>query len=137
LRSRILDRRFLPGNIGRKRRGSEYRDGVAGADPPPFGDTHHGESRCDLRPKFGVGGFDGAIGRWSVRVGAASDERDQKYRAAECAIHAVVADYQPRTSAKISGATMLASLSTMNFGVSTASFPQVIFSLGTAPEYEP
>jgi len=29
---------------------------------------------------------------------------------------------------------MVASLSTMNFGVVAASLPQVIFSLGTAPE---
>jgi hypothetical protein len=41
------------------------------------------------------------------------------------------------TSAKISGATIDASLSMMYFGVSMPSFPQVIFSLGTAPEYEP
>src|SRR5260221_6537775 len=45
--------------------------------------------------------------------------------------------YQPRTSANINGATMLASLSITNFGVSIASFPQVIFSFGTAPEYDP
>ena len=42
--------------------------------------------------------------------------------------------YQPSTYAKISGATMDASDSIMNFGVSTSSLPQVIFSLGTAPE---
>ncbi len=35
------------------------------------------------------------------------------------------------------GATMDASLSTTYFGVSTPSLPQVIFSLGTAREYEP
>ena len=32
---------------------------------------------------------------------------------------------------------MEASDSMMCFGVSTPNFPQVIFSLGTAPEYEP
>ena len=32
---------------------------------------------------------------------------------------------------------MVASLSIINLGVSGASFPQVIFSLGTAPEYDP
>ena len=32
---------------------------------------------------------------------------------------------------------MLASLSTMNFGVFSPSFPQVIYSLGTAPLYDP
>ena len=34
----------------------------------------------------------------------------------------------------MSGATMVASLSMMNFGVLAASLPQVIFSLGSAPE---
>lgn len=38
------------------------------------------------------------------------------------------------TYAKISGATMLASELIKNLGVSTASFPHVIFSLGGAPE---
>ena len=33
--------------------------------------------------------------------------------------------------------TIVASDSMMNFGVSIFSFPQVIFSLGTAPEYDP
>lgn len=37
----------------------------------------------------------------------------------------------------MSGATMDASLSTTSFGVSMPSLPQAIFSLGTAPEYEP
>jgi hypothetical protein len=46
-------------------------------------------------------------------------------------------DYQPRTLAKINGATIVASDSMMNFGASTFSLPQVIFSLGTAPEYDP
>ena len=32
---------------------------------------------------------------------------------------------------------MVASLSTMNLGVLASSFPHVIFSFGTAPEYEP
>ena len=45
--------------------------------------------------------------------------------------------YSPRIIANIRGATMLASLSMMYFGVSMPSFPQVIFSFGTAPEYEP
>ena len=43
----------------------------------------------------------------------------------------------PRTYPKISGATIVASDFTRNFGVSASSFPQVIFSLGTAPEYPP
>ena len=37
----------------------------------------------------------------------------------------------------INGAQMVASDSTIYFGVSTSSFPQVIFSFGTAPEYDP
>ena len=50
---------------------------------------------------------------------------------------AAAVSYQPSTYAKISGATIVASDSITNFGVSTASLPQVIFSFGTAPEYEP
>jgi CTP:molybdopterin cytidylyltransferase MocA len=49
----------------------------------------------------------------------------------------VDSDYQPKTLAKINGATIVASDSMMNFGVSIFSLPQVIFSLGTAPEYDP
>src|SRR5262249_4067415 len=45
--------------------------------------------------------------------------------------------HQSRILAKISGATIVASDSIMNRGVSTLNFPHVIFSLGTAPEYEP
>lgn len=53
------------------------------------------------------------------------------------AIAAAVTDHQPSTLANIRGATIVASDSMMNRGVSTLSFPQVIFSFGTAPEYEP
>ena len=42
--------------------------------------------------------------------------------------------YHPRIYANINGATIEASLSTMNFGVVASSLPHVIFSLGTAPE---
>jgi hypothetical protein len=42
--------------------------------------------------------------------------------------------YCPSTQAKINGATIVASLSMMNFGVLAPSLPHVIFSLGTAPE---
>ena len=42
--------------------------------------------------------------------------------------------YSLSTYWNTSGATIDASLSMMNLGVSTASLPQVIFSLGTAPE---
>ena len=44
------------------------------------------------------------------------------------------ANYLPNIQEKINGATIVASLSTINFGVSASSLPQVIFSLGTAPE---
>ena len=42
--------------------------------------------------------------------------------------------YLPSTQLKINGTTIVASLSTMNFGVEPASLPHVIFSFGTAPE---
>ena len=42
--------------------------------------------------------------------------------------------YHPRIYAKINGATMVASDSTINFGVLISSLPHVIFSFGTAPE---
>src|SRR4030095_14203093 len=45
--------------------------------------------------------------------------------------------HQPKTFAKTNGATIVASDSITKLGVSTFSFPHVIFSLGTAPEYEP
>ena len=45
--------------------------------------------------------------------------------------------HHPRTQAKISGATMVASDSITNFGDSSDNLPQVIFSFGTAPEYDP
>jgi hypothetical protein len=45
--------------------------------------------------------------------------------------------YQPRILAKMRGATIVASDSTMYFGVWMLSFPHVIFSFGTAPEYDP
>ena len=45
--------------------------------------------------------------------------------------------HQPKTFAKTNGATIVASDSITNRGVSTFSFPHVIFSFGTAPEYEP
>ena len=42
--------------------------------------------------------------------------------------------HQPKTFAKTKGATIVASDSITNRGVSTFSFPHVIFSFGTAPE---
>src|SRR4029079_13381748 len=47
------------------------------------------------------------------------------------------ADHQPKIFANTNGATIVASDSITNRGVSTFSFPHVIFSFGTAPEYEP
>jgi len=46
-------------------------------------------------------------------------------------------NYQPKIYANINGATIEASDSTMYFGVDASSLPHVIFSLGTAPEYDP
>ena len=46
-------------------------------------------------------------------------------------------DHQPKILAKTNGATIVASDSMTNRGVSTFNFPHVIFSFGTAPEYDP
>ena len=46
----------------------------------------------------------------------------------------IVPAYWSSTQAKICGATMVASDSMTNLGVSADSLPQVIFSFGTAPE---
>src|SRR5215472_891791 len=45
--------------------------------------------------------------------------------------------YWPRMYANISGATIEASDSMTNRGVAASSLPHVIFSLGTAPLYDP
>lgn len=45
--------------------------------------------------------------------------------------------YHPSSAANINGATIVASDSMTNIGVVMSSLPQVIFSVGTAPEYEP
>jgi hypothetical protein len=50
------------------------------------------------------------------------------------ALQPPAAGYQPSTYANTSGATMEASDSIMNLGVSSPNLPQVIFSFGTAPE---
>ena len=52
-------------------------------------------------------------------------------------LHVPAPPYQPSTHEKINGTTIVASDSMMNFGVSKESLPQVIFSFGTAPEYDP
>lgn len=85
-------------------------------------------------PAFGmlsgllVGTRDGGIvGQALRKLRAHAQGALQEVRPAGCCHH-------PSKYAKISGATMVASLSTINFGVSVPSLPQVIFSLGTAPE---
>ena len=69
-----------------------------------------------------------AVGVFGARKEAVNvtDERQTRI--------SILRHYQPSTCAKISGATMVASDSTMNFGVSIPSLPHVIFSFGTAPE---
>jgi len=49
-------------------------------------------------------------------------------------VHVGGAGYSPSTYEKMSGATMAASELIMKRGVWASSLPQVIFSLGTAPE---
>jgi hypothetical protein len=65
--------------------------------------------------------------RTSSRAGAFASGR----------IQLAATHYQPSTLAKMRGATMVASDSMMNRGVAARNFPQVIFSFGTAPEYDP
>jgi len=94
-----------PGRDGRAR--DRVRDGDRAGDSVRAGDR---VGVCD---------------RDRARVGDGDPDRDPA---------PVPGPYQPRTQAKTRGATMVASDSMMNFGVSTSSLPQVIFSLGTAPE---
>ena len=58
----------------------------------------------------------------------------QRQKRDEIAVFAYPAASSASTQAKMSGTTIVASDSMRNFGVSRASLPQVIFSLGTAPE---
>lgn len=74
-----------------------------------------------------------AKARESSRVNEAIRKTDTRGCPTWAGAHATPT-YWPSTQAKISGATIVASLSTMNFGVLPASLPQVIFSFGTAPE---
>lgn len=53
---------------------------------------------------------------------------------ADVPISNVLSTYHPNKYAKINGATMVASDSITNLGDVARSLPQVIFSLGTAPE---
>jgi len=64
------------------------------------------------------------------RTSAASVVRSFRESHAFCWLMRV---YPANTQAKIRGATIVASLSMMNLGALTESFPHVIFSLGTAP----
>ena len=68
------------------------------------------------------------------RRGAVSLEHSQLKATAAGRVWRRGNGYQPRTYEKISGATIVASDSTMNFGVLMPSLPHVIFSFGTAPE---
>jgi hypothetical protein len=88
-----------------------------------------------------TGGFTlperGAIeaARATAGLEGSGPSRHKKGRAPLRAAKAIpLRPYWPSTQAKISGATIVASLSTMYFGVEAASLPQVIFSFGTAPE---
>jgi hypothetical protein len=73
--------------------------------------------------------------RSSGRCIAENDENEEDWGIGEDWVRGL--RYQPRTQEKIRGTTIVASDSIMNFGVSSESLPQVIFSFGTAPEYEP
>ena len=81
-----------------------------------------GELKGKARWRQGPSGA--VVGHEKAARGERAAEGKKRWRAA----------YWPSTHEKMSGATMVASLSTMNFGVVAASLPQVIFSLGTAPE---
>ena len=74
---------------------------------------------------------------WSAQMDLRSQfgpEGPETYRDV---LDAIVGGHQPRIFANMSGAQIVASDSMMNLGVSTPSLPHVIFSFGTAPEYEP
>ena len=82
---------------------------------------------------------DGARRKWRVMAGARTEGGGRGGKRGVRGAKAVARPrtphpHHPSTYAKTSGATMVASDSMMNFGVSTPSLPQVIFSLGTAPE---
>jgi hypothetical protein len=97
--------------------------------------------RNDKQSVFICSAHDAVCLRWNATSGRVWIT-DAARRRPEVAIHlsarAVSSHfgdaYCPSTHAKINGATIVASLSITNFGVVAASFPQVIFSLGTAPE---
>ncbi len=74
-------------------------------------------------------------GAWLLELYAASI----RHRTATGASETVPARffYQSSSDAKISGATIVASDSIRNMGVFSSSLPQVIFSVGNAPLYEP
>jgi hypothetical protein len=62
------------------------------------------------------------------------DDVEVRSRKEALPLTSLFATHQFKTLAKISGATIVASDSIMNLGVCSASLPQLIFSLGTAPE---
>ena len=105
------------------------RPGASRCDAGRAGTCRYREINIPRTPLLVFGGDEEnfkAIGRWAGTISPID-------KATMWALWLNVG-YQPRTQAKISGATMVASDSTMNLGVLTPSLPHVIFSLGTAPE---
>lgn len=95
--------------------------------------------KASVRNEQIVSGGEGEIRTHGTREGSTVFETAAFDHSATSPLLCVVARaaYQPNTWAKISGATMEASDSIRYFGVLMLSFSQVIFSFGTAPEYEP
>jgi hypothetical protein len=93
------------------------------------------------QPQFGsraTGCIGPAAGSGLQAIGSKKQTvSDQSSELNDCQVATTAEHHQPRILAKMSGATIVASDSMMNFGVSMFSFPHVIFSLGTAPEYDP
>jgi hypothetical protein len=74
---------------------------------------------------------------FGIRLEEAEAPSNAERRPLNAERRTLLESYQPSTQEKIKGTTMVASDSIMNFGVSSESLPQVIFSFGTAPEYDP
>lgn len=77
---------------------------------------------------------DASITRLPILLSCIGKRTENFHRVASMRTRVSAFLYQPKIYANISGATIEASDSTMNFGVEASSLPQVIFSLGTAPE---
>jgi hypothetical protein len=101
-----------------------------------------GAGQLDSASKTGCGLGSGPLGASAWRLGLdrrplAVRNRPTSCQNDDCQAVATAGHHQPKTLAKMSGATIVASDSMMNFGVSMFNLPQVIFSFGTAPEYDP